>query len=417
MGLFGMALLTACTDEAPGPQFANNPIATRAPTVAMAVASPTYYAVATPAAMATPSSISELLTVRGAPDLVYAASDSALWSIAGDGESTRLFQSPANARILAIDPGPSSRQVAVLLGARDTAAGIRELLIVDSSGEIVKRVTEFPAGAATPVPERSLGADLVDWSPQGDRILVAFSDGALYEVSSSRDETPVALQIGGIERRVVQPAWSPTGEAIAFISASANSRERSLNVYRVTDGGVEKVVDSANGRFVVDFVWMPDGVSLLFTEGGELAGAVASIDLWQIGANGSDRELLVSAGTVAPVARITAMQPSPDGRSVAYAVVIPGPDGPSVDSVWVRDLESRVGYRISLPTAALVERLSWTNRGLVISALTRAEGDARPEAKELLQVARDGDVSVLWAAPAGAATPVAGTPAATPASS
>ena len=57
-------------------------------------------------------------------------------------------------------------------------------------------------------------------------------------------------------------------------------------------------------RLVVDFAWLPDGVSLLFTEGGVPGSAITGIDLWRVDANGENRALVASAGTVAPVARI-----------------------------------------------------------------------------------------------------------------
>jgi hypothetical protein len=67
--------------------------------------------------------------------------------------------------------------------------------------------------------------------------------------------------------------------------------------------------------------------------------------LWRVEVDGENRQLVASAGTVAPVARVVKAKPSPDGRSVAYAVLVPGPGGAKVDSVWVRDLGSKLGFR------------------------------------------------------------------------
>jgi hypothetical protein len=173
------------------------------------------------------------------------------------------------------------------------------------------------------------------------------------------------------------------------------------------------VVAADSGRFVVEFAWLPDGMSLLFTEAGDLEGAVSGIDLWRVDADGQDRQLVASAGTVAPVARITEIHPSPDGRSVAYAVLVPGERGPRVDSVWVRDLTSRVGFRIALPNVASVDEIAWTDNGLAIAVTTSGNGQERPPAFALLQVSDDGDVSALWAAPRDDRT-APGTPVATP---
>jgi len=165
---------------------------------------------------------------------------------------------------------------------------------------------------------------------------------------------------------------------------------------------------------VAEFAWMPDGVTLLFTEGGELGGAVTGIDLWRIDAAGKQRQLLVSAGTVAPVAQITGMRPSPDGRSVAYVVLVPGIGPPRVDSLWVRRIESGPGFRVPLPSIAEVEELWWTDQGLAMSVITGDEDGQGAEMLALLQLMPDGTIVALWAAPIANATPVRGTPLATP---
>jgi hypothetical protein len=153
-------------------------------------------------------------------------------------------------------------------------------------------------------------------------------------------------------------------------------------------------------------------VSLLFTEGGAPGSATTGIDLWRVEASGENRALVASAGTVAPVARIANISPSPDGRSVAYAVLVPGPGGPAVDSVWVRSLASGIGFRIALPSVATVEDIWWTEEGLVVSVVTRRTAQGRPPTQALLQANRDGSISALWAAPAAAVAPTGSTPVA-----
>ena len=174
------------------------------------------------------------------------------------------------------------------------------------------------------------------------------------------------------------------------------------------------VVTPLTGRLVVDFAWLPNGVSLLFTEGGAPGSANTGIDLWRVDASGKNRALVVSAGTVAPVARITNLSPSPDGRSVAYAVLVPGSGGPAVDSVWVRSLESGIGFRIALPSVASVQDIWWTEEGLVVSVVTKPTAQGRPPTQALLQAKRDGSISALWVAPSAVTAPAAATPGARP---
>lgn len=402
-------LLAGCAGEEPGPQFANNPAPTSAgsttaeshslPTVAAATPVP----LATPVPAAIPSSIGELLSPRGAVQRVFVASEEAIWTIASSGEASRVFAVPRNASLLAIDPSPSGNEVAALISARSGSKSTHELLILDAKGAVTERIPLPAQPVATPVAAAEQATDLIDWSPQGDRVLVALRDGSLLEINLADGAQATPLSIDAAAEAILHPVWSPTGETIAFIATRNAGRERSLMTYSIRSKTARAVVDAQPGRFVVDFAWMPDGVTLLFTEGGGAAGATTGIDLWSISADGANRKLVASAGAVAPVARIANVRSSPDGRSVAYSVFVPGSERPVLDSVWVRDLVSGLGFRIALPTVRTVEDIWWTDRGLVV-AVTTDRG--RSTVLALLLVGEQGKVSALWAMPLEAATPV-----------
>lgn len=368
---------------------------------------------ATPVA-ATPASIADLLTTRGAPSRLYVTASGAIWAVSSDGHAEQIYAAEQGERIIAIDAAPGGERVAILLGRAAGEGEATDVAIADSSGEVLRRIDNLGAGLATPQPDGSARATAaIDWSPQADRALVSFRNGAIIELPIGSDDVRTLLPPASDSGSIVNPTWSPTGESVAFIVTSADGRERTLHVLDVRDGTVRDVVTPPGGRFVVDYTWMPNGVSLLFTEGGDLSGAVTGIDLWRIDADGENRALVVSAGTVAPVARITNVQPSPDGRSVAYSVLAPGEPEPRVDSVWVRDLGSRLGFRIEVPSVTAVDGISWTDKGLAIEVTTGA-GAGRPPAQALLQVSEDGTVSALWAAPLATGTPASGTPVSSP---
>jgi hypothetical protein len=403
--------LAACAEEETGPQFANEPAPTRPVTETPAAASPVV-PVATPI-LATPASVADLLATRGAPSRLFVAANDAVWAVTSGGSANRVFTAPEESRIVAIDAAPGGQRVAVLLTT--TTEGERtDVAIVDSDGEVVSRVEGLGTGMTTPTPGGSTAtAAAIDWSPQADRALVSFRNGATVELPIGADRVRTLIPPTGQSESIIDPTWSPTGESIAFIAASDDARTRTLNVLNVSEGTVDEVVAPSDGRFVVDYAWMPNGVSLLFTEGGDLSGAVTGIDLWRVDADGQNRELVVSAGTVAPVARISTVRPSPDGRSVAYSVLVPGEAEPRVDSVWIRDLESRLGFRIQAPAVTSIDDMMWTDRGLAIEVTTSRASSERPPARALLHVNRDGSVSALWAAPIVSGTPVSGTPVAT----
>jgi Tol biopolymer transport system component len=286
------------------------------------------------------------------------------------------------------------------------------VFIVDAAGSVVAR-TEVPViPSSTPVAGDTIARRTIDWSPQGDRVLAQVQTRDVIEIATGADGAPVLIDFGGAAGSVIAPAWSPTGQSIAFISESGDEATRSLNMLDTSSGEITTVVSPLTGRLVVDFAWLPDGISLLFTEGGGPGNAITGIDLWRVDSNGENRALVTSAGTVAPVARIANPSPSPDGRSVAYSVLVPGSRGPAVDSVWVRSLESGVGFRIPLPSVASVENIWWTDEGIVVSVVTRGTEQGRPPTQALLQVKRDGSMAALWAAPAALATPAGATPVA-----
>lgn len=406
--LVACSMLVACADEDTGPQFATDPRPTQPPTEA--AASPPPALLPTTAPVATPASFTDLLGVRGAVSTVFIAAGNDVWSISSAGEATRLFAAPDGATIRAIDSAPSAQQVAVLL---ETVAGeerTNQVVIVDAAGSVLTRSEVPVTPPATPVAGDSDGTQTVDWSPQGDRVLAQIRSADVVEISPDAEGELVPLDFGDAAGSVSAPAWSPTGQSIAFISESEDEEMRSLNVLNTSSGEISSVVTPPAGRLVVDFAWLPDGVSLLFTEGGGPGNAITGIDLWRVDANGENRALVASAGTVAPVARIANLSPSPDGRSVAYAVLVPGPRGPAVDSVWVRSLESGVGFRIPVPTVASVDVIWWTDEGLVVSVVTQGTAQGRPPTQALLQVKHDGSIGALWAASLAVATPTGATP-------
>jgi hypothetical protein len=410
-------MLVACAEEDAGPQFATDPRPTQLPT--KAAASPPAL-LPTTAPVATPASFTDLLAVRGAVSTVFVVSGNEVWSVSSTGAANRLLVAPTGSTIRAIDPAPDAQEVAVLL---ETAASERrsfQAVIVDLSGSVATR-TDVPAAApasttaqATPVARDAAGRQTIDWSPQGDRVLAQIGSSDIVEFTPDAGGAPVPLDFDGASGSVIDPVWSPTGQSIGFISEREEGEMRSLEVLESTSGEIRNVVTLLAGRLVVDFAWLPDGVSLLFTEGGGPGNAITGIDLWRVDVNGENRALVASAGTVAPVARIANLSPSPDGRSVAYSVLIPGSRGPAVDSVWVRSLGSGVGFRIPLPSVASVEDIWWTDEGLVVSVVTRGTAQGRLPTKALLQVKRDGSIAALWAAPTAVDTPAAATPVARP---
>jgi hypothetical protein len=403
-GVLVLVGLAGCVEDEVGPQFANNPpTATSGPGPGLPTAAPaTPGAMATPVTHATPVTVEDLLGTRGAVERIFLASDQTIWAVNDTGDSETIFEAESDEQVLAIGSSPDVAQVAAILAwdnGRESS-----LLVLDADGGLVEEVDLPDEPAATPVGATTGSSNFaVNWSPQGDKILMLAGSGELFSTGVEADFALVPIDLGDADGSILDPVWSPTGQHIAFLRVNPDTRARALFVHDLASGETTELVGSADGRIVVEFAWEPGGQEILFTEGSALNSATTGIDLWRIQANGSGRELVAAAGAAAPVARITTVTPSPDGKSVAYAVLVPGQGAPAVDSVWVRDLATGQGIRFGLPSVRSVEDIWWTSKGLTIATVADRRGEP---VLAVLLVAPSGNVSALWVEPLRAASPV-----------
>jgi dipeptidyl aminopeptidase/acylaminoacyl peptidase len=207
-------------------------------------------------------------------------------------------------------------------------------------------------------------------------------------------------------------AWSPTGEEVAFVAADDQGTPGTLFLVGVEPAprSIEPLVDGSPGLAVFGLSWLPDGRSLLFSQGDPSTAHATNTDLWRIGLDGEGRRLVASAGSAAPVADIDLFAPSPDGRAVAYTVVVPGDSGTAFHSLWIRDLGSGRSYPIAVPADIDVSELWWTSAGLVFRTLDRESQEALQGGLfEIYRVTEDGEALPIVRAMVGeatAATPV-----------
>lgn len=428
-----VALAACSAEEEPGPRFANDPVEPVATTLVGSPggevggnsALPATSPIATPAA--TPIDPAALLRSRGAPSRVYFLSGSELWTIDAEGTAPdRVYRAAPGETIASVAASPDGDRAALLTTGDDPndPAGV---VVVDADARVVVPRRPIPRGQ-TGTDGSAVGT--LDWSPQGDRLLVSAASAGL-----------IALPAGGGDAEVVVPvsasiapgyaAWSPTGEEIAFLAPAGAEQPTDLFLVRTdpapsTPGALEEA--ALPGQGVGDVAWTPDGRHVLFTLGVASGGAVGAADLWRIATDGSGRRVVVSAGSAVPVGRIGRVAPAPDGEAVAYTVSVPGEEGQRFHSLWVKPLGAGGGPAVQLgvPAGESVVELWWTEAGVVFRTETDpgvAEGAAGNDVKlyrasaegtPMLMFEKDGGPASPEAAPA--ASPRSATPAGAPSS-
>ena len=153
--------------------------------------------------------------------------------------------------------------------------------------------------------------------------LVAFdSSGRIWTVSPSKPGSATELGVG------VEPGFSPDGGLIAYV------RGRKLMVMR-SDGSGERIVfEDAQGNYVDDPCFSPDGKTIFFSRdtGGEGYSDIYSIPL----AGGTPRRLTHTGGHETEVAA-EFPEVAPNGRFVAFqrdgSVMTMRPDGSRLEKL------------------------------------------------------------------------------------
>lgn len=422
VGLLIVLLATACGEEGTSDtrRFANE----RPPTLAASTATVASAATDTPIPQAPPvSSPGALLATRGAPERLFFADDTELWTIGATGADPRalleLNDEQGEIRSTAQAPGVAGDEVATLIVREDDGRETARLIFLNGEGEVVRRIDRLESVFGDD-PEGEQIATSVTWSPQGDLLLVTFAEGGIVAIPVDGD--PEVIVPGDAATNFNQAAWSPAGDAIAFmatVDADSGQDTRQLVVAQVVEGGVDPaafVVASRAGDGVSAFSWLPDGSGLVYAERGDIGGTAGG-DLFTVQSDGSEPRLVASAGRAAPVAQIVDFAVSPDGSSLAYTIATPDSSGERLvfHSLWVRTLDGTDTVPVPIPGNVAVTQLWWTAEGLVWRSQPAGTNEDTAEAGQAFAIERLDSQSqqhVLFTA-TPAATPVA-SPGATP---
>jgi Ca2+-binding RTX toxin-like protein len=203
---------------------------------------------------------------------------------------------------------PDGSRIAFMSGS----ATNYEISVMNANGTGRRQLTATPVAEGEPT-----------WSPDGSRIAFvknssgtdATTDPEIWIINADGSGlTQLTNTVRGIEDR--QPAWSPDGDRIAFVSegrtGQTNSDIYSMDTNPATDDGVNLTPNDTTTNPVyqwndVDPSWSPDGTHITYS---------TSQDVWRMTSTGANKANLTrgSGGGAHPAW-------SPDGSRIAYARV------------------------------------------------------------------------------------------------
>ena len=239
-------------------------------------------------------------------------------------------------------PGRTALVIAEIDGSREV-----ELVVAkDAEGRTIK--PEPPA-----------------WSPDGRHVLVTLLEGASAErhallwIADADDGSAMTLLPPGLASAEA-PAWSPTGDRIAFLGQRSEEEASYLYVIGADGSGLVRISPTpsdADAGYLQLPRWSPDGRQIAVHHGDS---AKLNRDILVIAADGSGEEIV--AGTPRDEA-----QPawSPDGGSLAYW----RSDGGREWQVVVLDVQTRVD-RVVGPSSGDADSLGWSPDGTGIVTVT-----------------------------------------------
>jgi Tol biopolymer transport system component len=178
-----------------------------------------------------------------------------------------------------------------------------DIYVMSVDGSNVRRLTDDGADEGSP-----------RWSPNGDSIAYVkmeyFSDQALIEnptwdiYAMNADGTDL-MQLTKDPSNELEPAWSPDGTKIAFIS-DRNGQNFDIYVMNADGSNVTQLTDDSANEFGP--VWSPDGTQIVFN-----SDRNGNVQLFMIGIDGSNLVQLTEDTSNSAYADW-----SPDGKRIVF---------------------------------------------------------------------------------------------------
>ncbi len=266
----------------------------------------------------------------------------AVWVVPADGGGVPERFTWGPGRDSAARWSPDGTKLAFL---SDRDGGKQQLYVIDAHGGEARKLTSLPQGATSPV-----------WSPNGTRILVVARVSAADSPDAPKPKNPPARVIttikyrangegfiydrrrhvfvvdvaGGETRQLtdgdwddVQPAWSPDGGQVVFVSARHENREydRALDLWAISaEGGEPRQLTPGGGNVSLP-AWSPDGQTIAYLGFADAEDDPLNRRLWLIpAAGGAPRCLTADYDRQLEAFEASAPVWSADGASIVCGV-------------------------------------------------------------------------------------------------
>jgi Tol biopolymer transport system component len=202
-----------------------------------------------------------------------------------------------------------------------------QIFVMGADGGGIRQLTDQPLGAYAPA-----------WSPSGDRIaFISYTGkdsggGDLFVMDADGSSVRLVTRTKHINERDV--AWSPDGSRLAFEAYYLRGGYR-IGITDVRTGATSRISGSGSAYALlsqaVEPAWSPDGNWIAFEGAGEPGIDIGRI--WLMHPDGTDAHVLVGVMGVPP--DDSSPKWSPDGRQIAYCQSIPDNGRSSIASVDV----------------------------------------------------------------------------------
>jgi Tol biopolymer transport system component len=242
-------------------------------------------------------------TVADTPDGVIAFTSGIggyhIATVTLDGVVTDLTDPTGNAYDLGSAWAPTGDAIAFLRYAKGTGEGFDyRLVIADADGRVVADFDPPAVGYS--------------WSPDGSQIAFStFRERTDHDIAIAARNGSGTRIIVDSPRSDASPAWSPTGDLIAFTSGPVFDRDagdEDIYVVRPDGTGLTRLTGPGPDG---EPVWSPDGGRIAFV-GARGGGS----EIFVMNADGSGRV----AVTDAPTKDVTSPVWSPDGSRIAFGL-------------------------------------------------------------------------------------------------